>query len=84
MLKSFDNIKMASNNKYLENYTKYKMKLDKVPRQINVIDNELLSPAHFQRQFVAGLAPKLMQKLEEDEDSTSVPSAAPVLPACAS
>lgn len=72
LLKSFDNIKMASNNKYLENYTKYKMKLDKVRRQINVIDNELLSPAHFQRQFVAGLAPKLKQKLEEDEDSAAL------------
>lgn len=72
LLQQFEDTKMATGSKIFECYVKYKMTLDKLRRQIAAVDGEMLSAAHFIRHFVAGLAPKLKQRLEESEEYATI------------
>ena len=48
------------------------MALGKLRRQIAAADADMLSPSHFVRHFVSGLAPKLKQRLEESDDYADI------------
>ena len=72
LLKKFDSTTMSTGAKLYDNYVKYKMNLDKLRRQISVIEADMLSTSHFVRHYIDGLAPKLKQKLEESEDYDSI------------
>ena len=68
LLKKFDSISMAVNSKVHDSYVKYKMNLDKLRRQLTAIETDLLTQPHYMRRLLAGLSPKLKQKLEESDD----------------
>ena len=72
LLQQFEDTAMATGPKIFDSYVKYKMELDKKRRQISAVDDDMLSTSHFIRHFIARLAPKLKQRLEESEDYSSI------------
>ena len=72
LLQSFEDTAMATGPKIFDSYVKYKMELDKKRRQISAVDNTMLSKSHFIRHYIARLAPKLKQRLEESEDYINI------------